>query len=377
MLELLGLDDVADQPIESLSLGSGRLVEVGRALMTEPKLLLLDEPSSGLDQSETVELVGTLQEVQREHGIAILLVEHDVELVRPSSTASTCSTSGRDRVGRDRRRDDRRGRPQGVPRGARCDHAVPSPSSPTRAARSSCATSRPATARSAPCSACRSRCAKARCWRCSAPTAPARPPWRGSARASSRRRRASSASTARTSPASARTASRATGIVHAPRAVGVRLAHRRGEPRAHLPPRARAGRRAAGGLDAAYELFPPLGQRRRQVAGTLSGGEQRMLALARVLVGPAPAARRRRAVARPGADRRRRGLPDAGDDPRGRDDAADRRAARRATRSAIADDVVVLVKGKVAYRARSPRWATCSEWLLPSGESRAPSPNGQ
>ena len=81
-LELLGLSDVADKPIESLSLGRARLVEMGRALMTEPLLLLLDEPSSGLDQNETMELVGTLQEVQRERGTAILLVEHDVEMVQ-------------------------------------------------------------------------------------------------------------------------------------------------------------------------------------------------------------------------------------------------------------------------------------------------------
>jgi branched-chain amino acid transport system ATP-binding protein len=85
-LELLGLADVADQPIESLSLGRARLVELGRALMTEPKLLLLDEPSSGLDQSETMELVGTLQAVQRERGTAILLVEHDVEMVQAFAT---------------------------------------------------------------------------------------------------------------------------------------------------------------------------------------------------------------------------------------------------------------------------------------------------
>ncbi|MBV8949272.1 MAG: ABC transporter ATP-binding protein [Actinobacteria bacterium] len=81
-LELLGLLDHADRPIESCGLGRGRLVEVGRALMTDPKLLLLDEPSSGLDRIETDELVTTLESVQRERGTAILLVEHDVEMVQ-------------------------------------------------------------------------------------------------------------------------------------------------------------------------------------------------------------------------------------------------------------------------------------------------------
>jgi branched-chain amino acid transport system ATP-binding protein len=86
VLELLGLADLADEPIERLSLGQGRLVEVGRALMTEPKLLLLDEPSSGLDRSETSALADTLQLVQAEQGFAILLVEHDVELVASFTT---------------------------------------------------------------------------------------------------------------------------------------------------------------------------------------------------------------------------------------------------------------------------------------------------
>jgi branched-chain amino acid transport system ATP-binding protein len=81
-LELLGLTDVATRPIEALSLGRGRLVEVGRALMVEPKLLLLDEPSSGLDRAETAELTGTLDVVNRDRGTAILLVEHDVEMVQ-------------------------------------------------------------------------------------------------------------------------------------------------------------------------------------------------------------------------------------------------------------------------------------------------------
>jgi branched-chain amino acid transport system ATP-binding protein len=88
VLELLGLADLAEEPIERLSLGQGRLVEVGRALMTDPKLLLLDEPSSGLDRDETAHLARTLQEVQAAHGFAILLVEHDVELV--SSFTERC-----------------------------------------------------------------------------------------------------------------------------------------------------------------------------------------------------------------------------------------------------------------------------------------------
>jgi len=81
VLALLGLGDLAGEPIEHLSLGQGRLVEVGRALMTRPRLLLLDEPSSGLDRRETADLAATLRAVQADQGFAILLVEHDVELV--------------------------------------------------------------------------------------------------------------------------------------------------------------------------------------------------------------------------------------------------------------------------------------------------------
>ena len=81
VLALLGLGDLAEEPIEHLSLGQGRLVEVGRALMTQPVLLLLDEPSSGLDRAETADLARTLRAVQEEQGFAILLVEHDVEFV--------------------------------------------------------------------------------------------------------------------------------------------------------------------------------------------------------------------------------------------------------------------------------------------------------
>jgi branched-chain amino acid transport system ATP-binding protein len=81
MVEIVGLQAEADKPVESLSLGRGRLVELGRALMTQPKLLLLDEPSSGLDVRETGSLADKLAVVQAEHEFAVLLVEHDVEMV--------------------------------------------------------------------------------------------------------------------------------------------------------------------------------------------------------------------------------------------------------------------------------------------------------
>ncbi len=95
VLDLLGLTDLAEEPIETLSLGQGRLVEVGRALVTGPRLLLLDEPSSGLDRAETDALAATLAEIQREKGFAVLLVEHDVELVAAFTDRTYVLDSGR------------------------------------------------------------------------------------------------------------------------------------------------------------------------------------------------------------------------------------------------------------------------------------------
>jgi branched-chain amino acid transport system ATP-binding protein len=95
VLDLLGLTDLAPEPIERLTLGKGRLVEVGRALMTRPELLLLDEPSSGLDRAETAALASTLDDVQTEKRFAILLVEHDIELVTNFTTRAYLLDFGR------------------------------------------------------------------------------------------------------------------------------------------------------------------------------------------------------------------------------------------------------------------------------------------
>jgi branched-chain amino acid transport system ATP-binding protein len=81
LLGLLGLRDVADRRAWSVPLGTGRLVEVGRALATDPAVILLDEPSSGLDVHETEQLAATLRSARQQRGVALVLVEHDLDLV--------------------------------------------------------------------------------------------------------------------------------------------------------------------------------------------------------------------------------------------------------------------------------------------------------
>jgi branched-chain amino acid transport system ATP-binding protein len=80
ILDRVGLRVVADERVSSLPTGLSRLVEVGRGLASAPRVLLLDEPSSGLSEEETDTFADLLDSLSSE-GLAILLVEHDVELV--------------------------------------------------------------------------------------------------------------------------------------------------------------------------------------------------------------------------------------------------------------------------------------------------------
>ena len=81
LIELLGLTSVANTPAASLPMGTARRVEVGRALATAPSVVLLDEPSSGLDAHETAQLGSALRRVVEEEKVSLLLVEHDVAMV--------------------------------------------------------------------------------------------------------------------------------------------------------------------------------------------------------------------------------------------------------------------------------------------------------
>ena len=80
LLAHVGLSHVADEPTDLLPTGLARLVELARALATAPSVLLLDEPSSGLNQEETLELGRVLRDLAH-RGMAVLLVEHDMSLV--------------------------------------------------------------------------------------------------------------------------------------------------------------------------------------------------------------------------------------------------------------------------------------------------------
>ena len=85
VLERCGLTAVRKELAGSLPIGVARMVELARAIVDEPKLLLLDEPASGLDETEAVRLGEQIQAVRDESGCAVLLVEHNAGFVMQQS----------------------------------------------------------------------------------------------------------------------------------------------------------------------------------------------------------------------------------------------------------------------------------------------------
>ena len=81
LLSLFSLEGLADAPAGSLPYGAQRRLEIVRALATNPSLLLLDEPAAGMNPSETVELMENIVKIRDTFQIAILLIEHDMNLV--------------------------------------------------------------------------------------------------------------------------------------------------------------------------------------------------------------------------------------------------------------------------------------------------------
>ena len=81
LLKVFDLEKYADHQAANLPYGQQRKLEIARALATDPKLLLLDEPAAGMNPSETAELTETIRRIRDEFNIAVLLIEHDMSLV--------------------------------------------------------------------------------------------------------------------------------------------------------------------------------------------------------------------------------------------------------------------------------------------------------
>lgn len=85
VIELLDLQSYREQVIANLPYGVRKMVEIARALCLKPKLLLLDEPSSGLNPEETEDLSFWIEDINEELGITVIMVEHDMNLVSQAS----------------------------------------------------------------------------------------------------------------------------------------------------------------------------------------------------------------------------------------------------------------------------------------------------
>ncbi|UTV59578.1 high-affinity branched-chain amino acid ABC transporter ATP-binding protein LivG [Burkholderia arboris] len=80
-LDRMGLTSVANRQAGTLSYGHQRRLEIARCMITEPRLLMLDEPAAGLNPQEKIELQHLIDKLRREFGVSVLLIEHDMSLV--------------------------------------------------------------------------------------------------------------------------------------------------------------------------------------------------------------------------------------------------------------------------------------------------------
>ena len=94
VIDFLGLQHHRDSMVAGLPYGVRKVVELGRALCTEPKLLLLDEPSSGLNVEETDDMAFWIADIKNELGITVLMVEHDMSLVSKVSDRVVAMAQG-------------------------------------------------------------------------------------------------------------------------------------------------------------------------------------------------------------------------------------------------------------------------------------------
>ena len=268
----LGLEARAEQLASALPYGELRLLEVAIALAAKPKLLLLDEPVSGMNPSETVELHEDARRASAALGITVLLVEHDMKMVMGVSDRVICLNQGRIIAS---------GAPAEIQRDPEVIQRLPGrevrPCSRLRA-------SPAATAKWQPCASCRSRSTRA---------------------SSSRLIGANGAGKTTTLKAISGVLPPAQRPHHLPRRGhharrARRILQARHRPLPRGPARVSLHERAenlemgcylrsdadgiASDMERLFERFPILAERRHQAAGTLSGGEQQMLAISRALM---------------------------------------------------------------------------------------------
>jgi branched-chain amino acid transport system ATP-binding protein len=286
LVSALGLDDVMHTPLANLPLGVSRLVELARALATKPSVVMLDEPSSGLDAEESKRLAAVLKYIVAGSGTSFLLVEHDVEMVFGLSSRVSVLDFGSLIA---------EGTPQEVQADARVRSAYLGELAPATPA------TRPAE-RSAEAGdvLLEVRDLQVKYGNVVALDGMSLTAARGSVTALLGSNGAGKSTLARVLaglvPASAGTihfdgtdisgmsASRISklGLAYLPEGRGVFPTLTVNENLSMAVQRLPAAERNAA-IDHAVLLFPVLGERRKQLAGTLSGGQQQMLSLARVL----------------------------------------------------------------------------------------------